>query len=144
MVSAAMAITAITTSSIGSRPVGGGSAVAAVGQPGQVVEQPVEIATGDRPHGPLEPGRELELIESAVGVVPGQLVGDRLSFGVGRPQGMVGAGPPSGGRMDGVPAVAHGVSSRAGGTWRDGTSPVSAVRSRATPRPPIARPLLPG
>ena len=78
------------------------------GGPGQVVEQPVEIAPRGGGHGRVETPLELGLVEAPLGVVPGQLVGHRVALLVRRSQ--VGVGElcvTAARRIGGVPAVAH-------------------------------------
>ncbi len=57
---------------------------------GQVVEQAREVAAGLGGHGPADPLVELRLVETAVGVVRAQLLGDRAPVRVGDANVLVG------------------------------------------------------
>ena len=57
---------------------------------GQVVEEAREVAAGLGGHGPVDALVELGLVETAVGVVRAQLLGDRVSVRVGDADVLVG------------------------------------------------------
>ena len=57
---------------------------------GQVVEEAREVAAGFGGHGPADPLVELRLVETAVGVVRAQLLGDRVPVRVGDANVLVG------------------------------------------------------
>ena len=56
----------------------------------QVVEQPGEVAAGLGGHRPGDSLVELGLVETAVGVMLAEFLGDRAALGVGNPHVLVG------------------------------------------------------
>lgn len=106
----------------------------------EVIEQPMEIAPGGGPDGPVQSGLELDLVEAAFGEVVRQPIGHLVPFGVGGPEVGIGRRAAPGVRVDGVPSVTHGMSSRIHsdsvgiGWWTGAVPPAISEGQRARSR----------